>query len=140
LTIEIREAREADGEAIAALISDLGHIMTADGVRDRINSDLTGDPQLVATDEGRVIGLCGLHIMTVIYRPSPVGRITILEVAEQHRGQGIGRALVAEAERRLSEAGCGMIELTSNERLVEAHQFYLRLGFDHTSKRFAKVL
>jgi len=140
LTIEVREAREADGEAIAALISDLGHTMTADCVRDRINSNLTGGPQLVATDEGRVIGLCGLHVMTVIYRPMPVGRITILEVAEERRGQGVGRALVAEAERRLGEAGCGMIELTSNERLVDAHEFYRRLGFVHTSKRFAKQL
>jgi len=140
LTLEIREACEADGEAIAGLISDLGHIMTADGVRDRINSGLTGGPQLVATDEGRVIGLCGLHVMTVIHRPMPVGRITILEVAEEHRSQGVGRALVAEAERWLREAGCGMIELTSNERLVDAHEFYRRLGFDHTSKRFAKQL
>jgi GNAT superfamily N-acetyltransferase len=140
LTIEIREARGTDGEAIAALISDLGHTMAADGVRDRINSSLTGGPQLVATDDGRVIGLCGLHIMTVIYRPRPVGRITILEVAEEHRGQGVGRALVAEAEHRLRDAGCGMIELTSNERLVDAHEFYLRLGFDQTSKRFARQL
>ena len=122
MTLEIREACEADGEAIAGLISDLGHIMTADGVRDRINSGLTGGPQLVATDEGRVIGLCGLHVMTVIHRPMPVGRITILEVAEEHRSQGVGRALVAEAECRLREAGCGMIELTSNERLVDAHE------------------
>ena len=130
----------ADGEAIARLISDLGHKMTADGVRARISSNLAGGPQLVATEEGRVIGLCGLHIMTVIYRPMPVGRITILEVAEEHRGRGVGRALVAEAERRLREAGCGMIELTSNERLVDAHEFYRRLGFEQTSKRFAKLL
>jgi GNAT superfamily N-acetyltransferase len=140
VTVEIREAREADGEAIAGLISDLGHKMAADGVRERINSNLTGGPQLVATDEGRVIGLCGLHIMTVIHRPKPVGRITILEVAREHRGQGVGRALVAEAEHRLRDAGCGMIELTSNERLVDAHEFYLRLGFDQTSKRFARQL
>ena len=140
MTIEIREARGTDGEAIAALISDLGHIMTADGVRQRINSNLTGGPQLVATDEGRVIGLCGLHIMTVIHRPKPVGRITILEVATEHRGQGVGRALVAEAERRLREAGCCMIELTSNERLVDAHRFYDKIGYERTSKRFAKQL
>ena len=140
MSLEIRDANEADSGAIVELISDLGHSMAADGVRERIKFNQTGGPQLVATDGGRVIGLCGLHIMTVIYRPKPVGRITILEVAEEHRGGGIGRALVAEAERRLREAGCGMIELTSNERLVDAHEFYLRLGFDQTSKRFAKQL
>jgi GNAT superfamily N-acetyltransferase len=129
-----------DGAAIAELIADLGHSMTADGVRERINSNLTGGPQLVATAGDRVIGLCGLHIMTVIYRPKPVGRITILEVAEEHRGQGVGSALVAEAEHRLREAGCGMIELTSNERLIRAHRFYDKIGYEQTSKRFAKQL
>lgn len=140
MRLEIREAGEADSEAIVELIADLGHSMTVQSVRERINGNRMGCPQLVATEDGRVLGLCGLHIMTVVYRPKPVGRITILEVAEEHRGRGIGRALVAEAERLLREAGCGMIELTSNERLVDAHEFYRRLGFDHTSKRFAKQL
>jgi GNAT superfamily N-acetyltransferase len=140
VTIEIREAELADADAIVELIADLGHSMTVANVRERITAKHMGGPQLVATDQGRVIGLCGTNIMTVIYRPRPVGRITILEVAEDSRSRGIGRMLVDEAERRLRDAGCGMMEITSNERLVEAHQFYLHLGFDHTSKRFAKRL
>jgi predicted N-acetyltransferase YhbS len=141
LTVEIREARLEDAEAIVRMIADLGHSMTTDLVRERIETlPQSGFPQLVATDGDRVIGLCGLHRMTVIYRSKPVGRITILEVAEEYRGQGIGRELVEEAEKLLRLAGCGMLELTSNERLTEAHDFYRRLGFDHTSKRFAKQL
>ena len=141
MTLEVRDARKDDAEAIVELIADLGHSMTPGVVRERIQTlPSVGFPQIVATVNNQVIGLCGLHLMTVIYRPKPVGRITILEVAAEFRGRGIGRMLVAEAENRLRNAGCGMVELTSNERLVEAHEFYRHLGFDHTSKRFAKQL
>jgi GNAT superfamily N-acetyltransferase len=138
---EIRNARAEDAERIVELIADLGHAMARHTVRERIEELHRSDcRQLVAAASDRVIGLCGLHIMTAIHRPWRVGRITILEVEAGFRGQGVGSALVKHAEDRFREAGCGMIELTSNERLVEAHGFYRRIGFDHTSKRFAKQL
>jgi predicted N-acetyltransferase YhbS len=141
MTIEIRNAHPHDAARIVELIADLGHSMTGDGVRERFDALRRFDcAQLVACLNGELIGLCGLHIMTAIHRPHPVGRITILEVAQEFRGQGIGRTLVGAAEQRFRQAGCGLIEVTSNERLVEAHGFYSRLGYAHTSKRFAKEL
>jgi GNAT superfamily N-acetyltransferase len=141
VTFTIRDAREEDAWQIVELIADLGHAMTVEAVAARIVALERSDcPQIVAARADRLLGLCGLHIMTTIHRPYPVGRITILEVASEFRGLGIGRALVEAAEQRLREAGCGLIEVTSNERLVEAHGFYRRLGYDHTSKRFAKQL
>ena len=141
MTPTIRDARRDDAPQIVELIADLGHRMTIEAVGDRVEAlDRSDCPQMVAAQGSRLVGLCGLHIMSAIHRPQPVGRITILEVARDFRGQGIGRALVDEAERRLRDAGCGLIEVTSNERLVAAHGFYLRLGYDHTSKRFAKRL
>ena len=141
MSVDIRDARAADADAIVELIADLGHSMTADLVRERINGlAKSGCPQIVAAIGNRVIGLCGLHIMTAIHCPRPVGRLTILEVAADFRGQGVGRALVEGAAARLRDAGCGMIEVTSNERLVGAHDFYRHLGFEHTSKRFVRKL
>lgn len=141
MNYEIRDARVEDAERIVELIADLGHAMSTDAVRERIEElHLSDCRQLVAATGDRVIGLCGLHIMTAIHRPRLVGRITILEVDAGFRGQGVGRALVKHAEDRFREAGCGMIELTSNERLIEAHGFYRRIGFEHTSKRFARQI
>ena len=141
MTVEIREARRDDAEALVPLIELLPYHASADGVRRRIEQIAAHDcPQLVATDSGTVVGLCGLHVMTALHREKPVGRITILVVAEHLRGQGIGERLVAVAEERLRTAGCGMVELTSNDWLVEAHRFYAKLGYEQTSKRFAKQL
>ena len=141
MTVEIREARPDDAEALVPLIELLPHKVTVEGLRRRLEQIPESDsPQLVAVEGGKVIGLCGLHRMTAIHREMPVGRITILVVNEEARGKGIGRLLVEEAERRFRAAGCMMIELTSNDWLVEAHRFYEKLGYQQTSKRFAKQL
>jgi len=139
MTVEIREARPSDAAQLVGLIGLLAHQVTAAGLRQRLEHlAVDGTPQLVAIEEGKVIGLCGLHRMTAIHRNQPVGRITILVVAEEARGKGVGQRLVEAAEEWLKAAGCGLIELTSNDWLVEAHRFYEKIGYEQTSKRFAK--
>ena len=79
-------------------------------------------------------------MMTVLHRPKPVGRISMMVVAEKERGNGIGAAMVAEAEKRLAVKGCGLVEVTSNIKRLRAHGFYEKLGYERTSYRFAKSL
>lgn len=137
----VREARPADADTIAHLLDQLGYEVTAADVRRRLQGQRkAGQPVLVAERERRVIGCLSWHVTPVIHRPRPVGRITMLVVAEAERGGGIGSLLVEAAAERLREQGCGLLEVTSNIRRMRAHAFYERLGFERTSYRFARTL
>jgi ribosomal protein S18 acetylase RimI-like enzyme len=57
------------------------------------------------------------------------GWINYLAVAPEHRRRGLGRAILAEAERRLREAGCPKINLQVRSTNREAVEFYRRVGF-----------
>jgi len=93
---------------------------------------------LVGTRSSELLGFVTVHVTPVLHRPTPVGRMTALVVATRARGLGLGRALVASAERHLADAGCGLVEVTSNQEMSEAHSFYQQLGYAMTSYRFCK--
>lgn len=58
-------------------------------------------------------------------------------VDEGRRGQGVGRALMEEAERRARDAGCYKVQLMSaDEREVGA--FYEVLGFELRARGYRK--
>ena len=138
--LALRDARPKDAEAIAALIGSLGYEVTAAEVRRRFAALVKAGQQILVAEKGAVIGVLTTSMMIVLHRPKPVGRISMLVVAETARGAGIGAALVAEAEKRLAAKGCGLVEVTSNRKRVRAHTFYERLGYERTSYRFAKSL
>ena len=140
-SVRVRDARASDAPRLTELIIELGHpIEEADVRRNLETLSASALLPLVATTGDKVIGMCGLSAMVTVHRDAPVGRISVMIVAEAHRGRGIGGMLVAEAERRLAERGCKILEVTSNHRRDEAHRFYERLGYERTSVRFMKRL
>lgn len=52
-----------------------------------------------------------------------------LAVEPSHRRRGFGRALMDEAERRLSGLGCPKVNLQIRAENKEAIAFYERIGF-----------
>jgi ribosomal protein S18 acetylase RimI-like enzyme len=138
--LRIREAKPADAQALSALIGELGFEASASDLRARLASlRKAGGPPLVA-ERGELVGCLTWHVMTVLHRPAPVGRITMMVVTERERRGGVGRALVQEAAARCAAKGCGLLEVTSNIELSAAHGFYRKLGFERTSYRFARAL
>lgn len=57
-------------------------------------------------------------------------------VDPEQRGTGVGTALMHWAMDYCRQAGCGMIQLTSNKQRKDAHRFYSRLGFTATHEGF----
>ena len=64
---------------------------------------------LVAEARGPVIGAATYFFVPVVHDTRPWCRITTLIVDEAHRGQGIGRALLAAVEATARDAGCARI-------------------------------
>ncbi len=138
--LAVRPARPADSAAIAALVSSLGFEAGPDSIAQRLAALKKGREAPLVAEQNEVIGVLAWHVTPVLHRPKPVGRITMMVVADGERRRGIGRALVEAACAEMREKGCGLIEVTSNVDLTGAHGFYRRLGFERTSYRFAKDL
>lgn len=140
--VDLRRLRREDAAAVARLLGQLGYPAPADAVERRLDRLLESkaDLQLVAVDGDRVVGLAGLQIGRSLEHDSPVGKLSELVVDENHRGRGLGKALVQAVEREARARGCTFLYLTTAHRRKEAHAFYERIGFVETGKRYVKEL
>jgi GNAT superfamily N-acetyltransferase len=89
-----------------------------------------GNSILVAEQAGRVIGCLQLTIIAGLSRRGLTrALIEGMRVAADSRGLRIGERLISHAIRLAREAGCGLVQLTSDNSRADAHRFYKRLGF-----------
>lgn len=138
--VTLRPGRRTDAAELARLLTQLGHPTIAADVTARwARWEAEGNSIAVAEAAGGdLAGMITWSTRAVLHRPYPLGRITALVVDQAARGRGLGRRLLAHAESALAAAGCGMIELTSHDRRVDAHRFYLAVGYAKTGVRFAR--
>jgi GNAT superfamily N-acetyltransferase len=139
--IEIRQAREEDSEAISELLGELGYPTSPDEAASRLGTLRSSDYAIrVAVRDGRVVGLVSLHLVKGIHSSSPACYLMGLVTHSTMHGQGIGKALLREAEKWAREGGCDRVTLTSANHRTAAHAFYEREGFPQTGRRFAKLI
>jgi GNAT superfamily N-acetyltransferase len=137
----VREARAADADAIAGLLTQLGYPSDAEAVENRLDRlHVVGDRVVVAEVDGEVVGLAHLQVSPAIERDRPAAKLGALIVDKAHRGHGIGRALVEAMEQEARRRGCELLFLTTAERRDDAHAFYERAGFELTGRRYSRTL
>ncbi|HEX6693120.1 MAG TPA: GNAT family N-acetyltransferase [Longimicrobiales bacterium] len=138
----IRYATAADALALSALLSQLGYPSPPESLPGRLErlAANAGAAALVAVRNDRIVGLATMHIITPINRERDVAWLTTLVVDEAARGTGVGRALVEAVEARARDAGCERLSVTTHENRSQAHEFYARIGFERTGRRFGMTL
>jgi len=137
--LTIRDAEARDAGAVAALLGQLGYPAGAAAIEGRLERlRIVGDRVVVAELDGAVVGLAQLHVSPALEHERPTAKLAVLIVDESRRGEGIGRALVEAMDAEARARRCELLFLTTAARREETHEFYRRVGFEETGKRFAK--
>ena len=145
MTLNIREARDADLPAVLALYAqpglDDGDVLSHDEAR-AVWQQFARYPNyrlFVAEDGagGEVVATYALLVMhNLAHRGTPSAIAEDVVVSPAHQGRGIGRALMAHALAQAREAGCYKLALSSNAKRESAHAFYRSLGFQQHGLSF----
>jgi N-acetylglutamate synthase-like GNAT family acetyltransferase len=140
--VTIRDADQKDAPALAQLLGQLGYPTDADAVLRRLGRlEASGADRLfVAEVDGQVVGLAGIHVSPSLEHDGDAAKVSAIVVDEAFRGKGVGRRLLEAVETEAKAQGCVLVFLTTAERRHDAHEFYRRLGWEETGRRFAKTL
>lgn len=141
MQIQIEPAQLHDAPQLATLLTQLGYPTSAQQALQKIQEHQNpGYHLLVARDGHFAIGFVSLLVYTAIHHSNPIGRITAFCVDESVRSSGVGGQLLLAAESYFRTHGCFKVELTSNLKRAESHEFYRNRGYSVTNKHFIKIL
>ena len=138
--VDLRRAVVDDLPALAALLADdpLGGPREAQADDDlapyrRAFAQLDADPAhllVVAVDGRDVVGTFQLSFLPGLARRGALrAQIEAVRVRADHRGRGLGAAMIGWAIEEARGRGCALVQLTTDKARPDAHRFYGRLGF-----------
>jgi len=142
LDFTIRAAEMNDAAALAQLMCELGYETTKSEMQMRLERIVTDERYrtFVAVRDGKVCGMIGT-LKSLSYEHNDLGgRILALAVLSTMRRLGIGRALIATAEKDFAQRGIRRIALNTRLAREDAHKFYQSLGYERNGWRFVKQL
>ena len=136
MTLAIRPAGRADVPLIAELIRGLARFEKMEDqvtmTEERLAANLFGERRyaetLIAEQDGDPVGFALFFHNFSTFLAQPGIYLEDLFVLPEHRGRGIGRALLKELARLAVERGCGRLEWAVLDWNRNAIGFYERLG------------
>lgn len=141
--ISIRDLIAEDIPAARELLAQLGYRMAVKEVRRRYDAVVrsANHALIVAERDGSMIALCHVYARPALDKP-PEAVVQALVVDQTRRGGGVGKLMMAAAERWAAERGFDSVALGSHVVRSDAHAFYKALGYEcvATSHLFRKAL
>jgi len=140
--VRIRAAKLSDTSELAALMCELGYETMSDEMRARLKSVLRDArySTFVAEIDNELCGMIGTLTHVSHEHNDLSGKIVALVVPKKQRRSGVGRALIAAAEKDFVKRNVMRVTLTTRFEREEAHRFCEALGYSRTAFRFAKNL
>ncbi|HNR90862.1 MAG TPA: GNAT family N-acetyltransferase [Dokdonella sp.] len=116
-----------------------------EGIRRDIVRHLSEQPAgthvfVAENDDGERVGFLHLHTNIDFFSGAPNCHISDLAVADGHDGKGVGRALLAYAERWAREHRCKYLGLAAFPGNTRAIALYEEFGFGVEAVRMVKPL
>jgi len=140
LTIRVVEINDA--AALARLMCELGYETTKSEMQIRLKRIASDERYrtFVAVRESKVCGMIGTLTSPSYEHNDLGGRILALVTLKTMRRCGIGRALIATAEKDFAQRGVSRVALNTRLTRDDAHKFYESLGYERNGWRFVKQL
>ena len=131
--IEVRPATPADAERIAALFTDEGYPAGPSDIVERLGRFGSEHSRVIVADhDGEILGFVAVHALPRFEHSDRIVRVMALVVDAGVRERGIGRLLMAEAERVGRDVGAAFAEVTAGHHRPDARRLYEELGYDGT--------
>jgi ribosomal protein S18 acetylase RimI-like enzyme len=138
----IRVAELNDASELAVLMCELGYVTKRTEMETRLKLILPNPAYktFVAAMDGCVCGMIGTLTPPSYEHNDAGGRILALVTSGGARRRGIGRALIAAAEKDFIQKGIRRVALDTRLTREDAHRFYESLGYERNGWRFVKQL
>lgn len=138
----IRDAELNDAPELAVLMCELGYQTDRTEMGTRLELILLNPAYktFVAIMDGSVCGMIGTLTCPSYEHNDASGRILALVTSSTARCRGIGRALIATAEKDFARRGIRRVSLDTRLTREDAHKFYQLLGYERNGWRFVKQL